>query len=193
MTTTLDELDEQIKELQRQRRELAKVSGIPLVREQFAAFFEYPIVNTVEWTQYTPFFNDGDPCEFTVHNYLSFNGPEDDEAGVSFGRYSLPDASVFVRVPYEPPKYLGGYEDNPQADARRRREYEKYQDQKLAEFNHFHDAGLIGDAVDKFSAEIKRVEKWLGNKEDFLFDAFGDHVRVVVSRDGVEVEQYDHD
>ena len=193
---TLEELDEQIKALQAQRQALAKDQGIPLVREVFAPLFEYPIVQTIEWTQYTPFFNDGDPCEFRVNAYLSFNGDADrDEDGNSqaFNDYNLPDGPVFVRQAYKKPAYLGHWENNPQAEARRQRDHEEYQDRKWAAFQRFRDAGLIGSAVDDFKAETKKVEKWLKGHEDFLSDAFGDHVKVIVSRDGIEVEEYEHD
>lgn len=35
----------------------------------FKSFFdENPTVKTVHWTQYSPHFNDGEPCEFSVHD-----------------------------------------------------------------------------------------------------------------------------
>jgi len=34
----------------------------------FIEFFKlYPFVTKIQWTQYAPYFNDGDPCVFAVH------------------------------------------------------------------------------------------------------------------------------
>lgn len=48
-------------------------AGKTAVAALFKAFFaEYPEVKAVGWTQYTPYFNDGDPCVFSVGEpYLS--------------------------------------------------------------------------------------------------------------------------
>ena len=36
-------------------------------REYFTDFFNlYPFITKIEWTQYTPSFNDGDPCYFSA-------------------------------------------------------------------------------------------------------------------------------
>lgn len=56
------------KQLQENLKEAAKAE---VVRELFLAFFaDSPEVKAVKWTQYTPHFNDGDACTFSVH------GPE---------------------------------------------------------------------------------------------------------------------
>ena len=62
-----------------------------VVGEVFAEFFAAnPTVKSVVWQQYTPFFNDGDACEFGVYDfyyllegdsYTGDNGNEEDETG----------------------------------------------------------------------------------------------------------------
>lgn len=44
--------------------------------EEIKVIFEkYPKLEQFSWTQYTPYFNDGDTCEFGVNNcYLTING-----------------------------------------------------------------------------------------------------------------------
>lgn len=44
-------------------------------QEKFTEIFaKHPKVNSVDWTAYTPGFNDGDPCNFTsTHEYPSIN------------------------------------------------------------------------------------------------------------------------
>jgi hypothetical protein len=47
-------------------------------------FEEFPTLLYFGWTQYTPYFNDGDPCEFGVNTsypFARFDG-EDDERGI---------------------------------------------------------------------------------------------------------------
>lgn len=36
-------------------------------------FNSCPSLNTISWTQYTPYFNDGDPCEFGIKSEISFS------------------------------------------------------------------------------------------------------------------------
>lgn len=37
-------------------------------------------IKSIGWTQYTPYFNDGDSCEFSVNSdYLSINGDREDD------------------------------------------------------------------------------------------------------------------
>jgi len=59
-----------------------------------AFFVATPDVQALEWTQYTPYWNDGEETEFGVHDvwyYLSFQDPEDDDwdggesAGFGYG------------------------------------------------------------------------------------------------------------
>lgn len=53
------------KQLQEDLKEAAKTE---VIAEFFMAFFEAnPTVKAVKWTQYTPHFNDGDACTFSVH------------------------------------------------------------------------------------------------------------------------------
>lgn len=38
--------------------------------KEFKAFFtKYPNIDAIRWEQYTPSFNDGDPCEFSRHEF----------------------------------------------------------------------------------------------------------------------------
>lgn len=54
--------------------------GEEAVKELFKEFFDkYPRAETVTWNQYTPYFNDGDPCYFSVGEMtLELNEEEED-------------------------------------------------------------------------------------------------------------------
>lgn len=66
-------LDEERKE------QLAR--GKKVIRECFAEFFAaHEIVTAIRWTQYTPYFNDGDTCTFRVGEvYILIEGKQSEE------------------------------------------------------------------------------------------------------------------
>lgn len=47
--------------------EAIKASGPEMVTKLTKTVFDNPGVESIQWDQYTPYFNDGDPCEFSVH------------------------------------------------------------------------------------------------------------------------------
>lgn len=63
-----DELVSGIEEAKARVREAGKKAAMALIRAFFA---EYPHVKALGWTQYTPYHNDGDPCEFSVHGFYA--------------------------------------------------------------------------------------------------------------------------
>jgi hypothetical protein len=54
-------------------KEQVKKAGATAVGALFKKFFEeYPTVTAIGWLQYTPYFNDGESCEFSVREpYLT--------------------------------------------------------------------------------------------------------------------------
>jgi hypothetical protein len=106
-------------------------------------FVEYPDLKSISWSQYTPYFNDGDSCNFSSnHSYAAI-------------------------------KFVASNED----------EDEDYQ-----------------EGYDKSSATPKQLkagkaaEEFLENfDDDDMENLFGDHVKVIITKDGIEVEHYTHD
>jgi hypothetical protein len=173
LTDTLQALEEtkaQIAALKEQAREQMQAllkHGISTVWEEYG-----DIVAEFGWDQYTPYFNDGEPCEFgrgkiyiigtqepqdTDDFYGDFrNQVKWGEAGV-FGRYS--DVSKVSKE--------RGWGDN----AKRNPDY----DPRYAEAKDY--IHSLVDALD----------------DDILYDLFGDHVTVKIRPDGIETEHYKHD
>lgn len=61
---TLDEL----KASKEQYLKTIKESGQEMLKKEFQDFFTAnPTIEAVGWTQYTPYFNDGDACVFSIH------------------------------------------------------------------------------------------------------------------------------
>lgn len=61
------DLKEEMEELQRQMQERGKEV---FRTESENLFLENPNLVSFSWRQYTPYFNDGDECVFSVHDYL---------------------------------------------------------------------------------------------------------------------------
>ena len=108
-----------------------KAEGEKAVKSFFKEYFEKrPDVYGVRWTQYTPYFNDGDPCVF-----------------------SMGAVSVFPTQ--------ADFEDD--------------------------------DDDYEFESYGEEPETSLSRAEDILKSVFGDHSRISVTRDSMEVEEYEHD
>lgn len=95
----IDEWKQVQEEYDRQRQEMtAKVTD--LLKATLQKFLkETPEIKMVTWLQYTPYFNDGDPCVFQVHGFefvgeQQLSHDEDDNGycdGISTYRYHPED------------------------------------------------------------------------------------------------------
>lgn len=122
------------------------------------------------WTQYTPYFNDGDPCIFRVGTPwfrttadAAGSDDEDDTEGLTVDYGSHPG--------------LGRREHryNRETQAYETSEYEGQHEASYDRCVAFSEA-LDSDAFD-----------------NVLLEAFGDHCSVIVKRDGITVDEYSHD
>jgi len=68
---------DQVVEAKEKLARLIREQGESIFKEKVNEFFkENPAIKAFAWSQYTPYFNDGEPCEFSV-NPLSFTTAED--------------------------------------------------------------------------------------------------------------------
>jgi hypothetical protein len=144
------------------QRPLAELE--PLLR----AVLDDEVIVEFGWTQYTPYFNDGDPCVFSVGE-LWFRTTNDEKTEDEEYEYDL--------------ELSGGHPSL----GERPRTYNR-------ETRGFDVGAYVGEreaSYDRCRELSEAVET--GAFEDVLLDAFGDHARVVVSRDGITVDFYDHD
>lgn len=120
------EFKEQIKEL----KEKLTHTGEQFLIKNFKDIFEkYPQLKSVSWTAYTPYFNDGETCEYSSHHH----DPEFEADGVE----------------YNQPIY-----------------------------------SEIRNSLKKFLSQFD---------SDLMYELFGDHVQLIVTKEGISVEEYDHD
>lgn len=131
--------------------------GEDALKEVFKELFEkHPRLESVTWVQYTPYFNDGDQCYFSVHDFdASISGPEEEDEETDEEDEDLYDDDYTYG---ERLSTIAASED-PEL-------------QKLAE------------AVSELNGEIP---------EDVLESVFGDHCKVVATRAGFNVIEYEHD
>lgn len=127
------------------------------------AVLDDPTIVEFGWRQYTPYFNDGEPCTFSVHGtWVRTTDDEDaDEDELEmWGHRSL------GKVPGDFNEQTRKWETRP---------YEGPDEAR------YHRCKALEGAVEG------------GAFENVLLDAFGDHAEITVRRTGIEVEFYDHD
>lgn len=80
----------EILEMKRKYQEMMQKEGQKALKAEFAEFFEKnPSVKAVKWQQYTPYFNDGEPCEFSVREfYFEVDGVECESSDYDDGFFS---------------------------------------------------------------------------------------------------------
>lgn len=124
-------------------------------------FEKYPTLESFGWTQYTPYFNDGDTTIFSVNtDYISINDEYVDEAKwisevnvINWGNYDRVNKTYVGRVEEPNPDY---------------------------------------DPV--LAAASNEIVDFLGRFDnDFYLSKFGDHAEITVTKDGVDISDYDHD
>jgi hypothetical protein len=104
MTQTAKErhtsLKTKLKELRDERKKVLEEMGNcakELFQDESKTLFEkYAALESFAWTQYTPHWNDGSPCRFSVHtDYPDINGENVDDLAEKLpnGDYGIPDDS----------------------------------------------------------------------------------------------------
>jgi len=128
-----------------------------------------PGLTAVKWTQYTPYFNDGDACVFGVNDVVFTNAPADELNEVSpWGDYEGESEDVFVTSNI-------GYIMNSDRDWHKRER----------------DALLkLGDTID--TASCDEFAQAVSHLDDVMLAMFGDHVQVTMTREGFDVDNKCH-
>lgn len=133
----------------------------------------------IRWEQYTPYFNDGDVCEFYVNEpRFSPAGEDDDEGGgYSDGFYDLWEIELMGG---EEEKF-SHYEKTGQVDmwgyARERAVHKK--------------TGVVFQRHPAYDA-MKELASNMGHFEDLLYATFGDHAEVTITPNKIIKESYEH-
>lgn len=176
LKTKISEANARINELKKQvQKELqAEFSGA--LTELFDA---YPFVKSLSFTAYTPYFNDGDTCEYNAHHdYCQFNGYDEfdvEQGGDGVNVLRLARETIYVEEPnpgYDPLNLGWGSH----------RSKTHWVTKPNPDFN-----PLYKEAVDAFREALAVVD------DDNWMDMVGDHVKVTITRNGIETDEYSHD
>lgn len=131
-------------EFEQEKERFHKV-GKQLIKKTLNKIFDsFPEVKSIYWHQYTPYFNDGDPCLFTIREIFASELTVDQVDNSDDGFY-------------------GG----------------------ISRYN-------SGDHKE-LSAMLAIFEDCLGQIEDVVKAAFGDHALVIATRKNIEIREYEHD
>jgi restriction endonuclease S subunit len=148
-TTSLLEAQQEIHRKMEEMKTELKTLGEKLFKEGSQDIFDtFPDIHSFSWTQYTPYFNDGEPCEFSVNHYFTVYGGDE---------YPL----------YEEISYYPNW-----IQRKLDRGEELTEEEKLGQT-----LGILIGSIDN----------------DTMLALFGDHARVTVTREGIDVEEYEHD
>lgn len=168
MSTLQNEFDKLIAD-QADLRKAFQEKAQGLFKNITKEFFEKnPGVNALVWTQYTPYFNDGSPCEFGVNDVSFTNAP--DPENIRWDEYEGEEEGVWVT-------------SNVKFTLESDRDY--YKETK--------DLILAKGGVDPESCELMSKAIMSSEMEDVMLAMFGNHVQVVATREGFSVDEYDHD
>lgn len=143
-----------------------------MFKETMKEFFDKNFgITALKWSQYTPYFNDGDPCVFRVNEVVFTNAsPEELENVTAWGDYDGEDENVWA---------TNGI---------------SYIFNSNSEY-HMNEAAKIRAAggVDEDSCDL--IDKMIQSSEmeEIMQEMFGDHVVITATRDGFDVDDYEHD
>jgi hypothetical protein len=142
----------------------------------FQAAFSHPEVWRIGWGQSTPYFNDGDPCIFSVDEvWADPVGNLDDLENLEdeYDDRGWHDGIDYDKRWGEYP-YLGWEGEYPN----RKKVLGPYEGEYKAAYD---DLLALSEALESEAFD------------DVLLDKFGDHAKIVVYRDRISVEFYEHD
>lgn len=197
--TSVNDAREQIKalaaEVETARANMRKAAQNVLADGTRAIFEEYgDLIHQFGWIQYTPFFNDGEPCNFGMHG-MAIIGKEDFARLLEKSDFDAND-TYEVRSAMdewdwrsEGSPSFGGYGGEEFGLVDRTRPTAGYEWENSTEPNPNFDQ-RYADAKEACAAIYELCSADNGS---IALDTFGDHVSVIFTPNGVDVEEYEHD
>ncbi len=137
-------------------------------QEAFESYFkkfleENEQIHGITFTAYTPYFNDGETCVYRLGEV----------------RFKLTHQALLdLNYPRPNDKYA------------KPEQLEDMEDWEYCGTVEYYD---IKDISSELSAKMKKVSEDVESAEELIELVFGDHVELFITRDGVEVSEYEHD
>lgn len=169
------------------------------------AVLDDPGVARFGWRQYTPYFNDGDPCVFGVRE-LWADPPAAEMPAEVRDRLTrievMYDEGLLTREEADAARTgVPGYQDEPDEDYRYKYDGIEYDKRWGDRDRHYNRATSSWDydpyegpseaTYDRLMALNDAIQS--GAFDNVLLDAFGDHADITITRKGIKVEEYSHD
>jgi len=154
-----------------------------------AFFVQAPDGTTLTWCQYTPYFNDGDPCTFRVNKLSALIEDPEKIANHAAERKTFEDKQAVAKALSEEQRKALGVPLE---------EWEKASPESLCNDEYVSTYGAA-ESIAKYGKDcwdaLNQLGAWVTHKanKDTMEAVFGDHVTVTITRDGVKVTDYEHD
>jgi hypothetical protein len=159
--------------------------GEAAVKDAFKDLFDkYPEIRSVTWTQYTPYFNDGDTCTFSVHDFdVSLGTDETLRAEIDEKKRLTVEAAN-----------AGDYKKAQKLKDEVTRLQERLEDED-DDYSYGESKYTLRRSSNPREVEIAEAVSALEREmpDDVLESVFGDHSRIVATRDGFKVTEQEHD
>jgi hypothetical protein len=135
----------------------------------------HPKVTKVRWTQYTPYFNDGEACEFSTHGAeVSLGIISDEEGETDEGRWYDEGTEIFLGT-YDLYTY-------------------KTDEQGLVGYDTSKVYLVNGIETEDVAVALATFEAALNSSHYvWLNETFGDPAEITATSEGFEVEHYEHE
>lgn len=139
---------------------------------------ENPAVQAIVWSQYTPYFNDGDTCKFGINEvYFVIDGFEEDNLLLP---YEYEEEAEIV----DTSQMLDWYKLQAEKENKSNKEYY---------VNRYAELKRQAELYPDLSDNCKKMENIINSNEELMEDIFGDHCSVYITKDRIIVEAYEHD
>jgi hypothetical protein len=158
MNSKLNELHDKISALSQQIKEQFNDA---LKEASNELFDKYPKLKSFNWVQYTPYSNDGETCEFSIHN----------DPGYVYGEFECRHYDSAIKAEWNSKQMAYGPSS--------------LDEEAQSEFGSIAEAEELESALSSFISTLNPFETHVRS-------VIGEGL-VTVSREGIEVEDYDHD
>lgn len=182
----MGKLFEELKQLKAEYDKKLQQEGEAAVKDAFNDLFTtYPEVRTVAWTQYTPYWNDGDVCHFRVHEFDVSLGTDETL------KDQITEKKRLVKEAAEKSLF--------KVAAMLQQEVEELectlQDQDNEEYSYGESLYALKKSKDPRQVALAKAVTDLQKElpDEVLESVFGDHTKIVATRDGFKVKEYEHD
>jgi hypothetical protein len=181
----MGKLFDELKEMKATYDRKLQQEGEAAVKDAFKDLFDkFPEVRSVVWSQYTPYFNDGDVCYFSVHEFDVNLGTDD----------SIKEEIEAKKQEMKAAADAGEYKTAQQI----KNQVDKLMDRlggSEEEYNYGEGIYSLRRSKNPREVEIAEAVRALQRElpSDVLESVFGDHAKIVATRQGFKVSEQSHD